>query len=136
MSFKRPHPIVRMLRRARQARGLTTAKLASKASVASSRIRDLECGRTPAPILTLIASLGHAMNMSLGWRHKQRKGPRRAFDRATRDACAEAMCHGCAAGMAMERRSGLWVHVDRINPNVSLVCEAGKIFNEIREELI
>ena len=101
------HRLVRGLRRARTARGLSTPRLAALAGVAGSRIRDLECGRASAPILKLFDALGRPMGLTLGWRYSRRDGRGELWDRRTRDACAEAICHGCAKGWPMERSGGV-----------------------------
>ena len=115
------------------ARELSTPRLARLSGVEGVRIRDLETGRTAAPILKLLDQLGKPMDMALFWRHKTKSEPFPQFDLLTRDACVEAMCHGCAQVLPVERRSGQLVHVLPKDQRVSFPCRAAAIFEKVSE---
>lgn len=128
------HRLVRALRRARTARGLSTATLSRASKAAPSRLRDLECGRATAPILRLLDDLGRPMGMTLGWRYSRQDGRGERWDRTTRDACAEAICHGCARAWPMERSAGVWVHALPKENGLTVPCRATAIFDKITED--
>lgn len=127
------HRLLRALRRARQSRQLSTPRLAALAGVSGCRIRDLETGRATAPILNLLDAISRPMGMALFWRHSKLSEPHPQYDRLTRDACAEAMCHGCAQVLPVEQRSGQWVHVLPRDQGVSFPCRAAAIFEKVSE---
>lgn len=131
--MKTLHRVVRSCRRARQARGLTTPALASLASVPIARIRDLEQGKTRAPVLALLDALGRPMGMTLAWAYAKRDGYNPDYDRLTRDRCAEAMCHGCHKVLPMERRENGWYHLLPEDVTISFPCAASKIFDALGE---